>query len=201
MRIRLLNLDAIYCDDFLHGRPKVENSLAFNWLVQASEFLSRLETHIEEIGDCWEWTGAMQSNAPTPVINYNRKAQPVRRALAEAMGKPITNKLVTCKCRNELCVNPDHLLVVTRKRLQEMVSKERKYTSNPVRMRKLAEKAREHSKLTTELAAQIREADGSQREIAARYGVSQSTVSVIKRGVTWRDYSNPFAQLIGGLNK
>lgn len=165
------------------------------------ELIDRVRQHIEEIGDCWEWTGAMQSNAPTPMINYQRKSQPVRRLIAQHMGKVITGKLVTCKCRNELCVNPDHLLVVTRKRLQEMVSKERKYTSNPVRMRKLAAKARAHGKLTTELAAEIREADGSQREIAARYGVSQSTVSVIKRGVTWRDYSNPFAQLIGGLNK
>lgn len=143
----------------------------------------------------------MQSNAPTPMINYKQRVQPVRRALAQHMGKAITNKLVTCKCRNELCVNPDHLLVVTRKRLQEMVTKERKYTSNPVRMQKLATKARAHAKLTPELAAEIREADGSQREIAARYGISQATVSVIKRGVTWRDYSNPFAQLIGGLNK
>lgn len=201
MRIRLLRLDAIYSDDFIHGRPKVENSLAFNWLIQVSEFLSRIETHIEEIGDCWEWTGAMQSNAPTPTINFNRKAQPVRRALAEAMGKPIEGKLVTCKCRNELCVNPDHLLVVTRKRLQEMVSKESKFTSNPVRMRKLADKARAHSKLNLELVAEIRDADGSQRQIAARYGISQATVSVIKRGKTWRDYTNPFAQLIGGLNK
>ena len=165
------------------------------------ELIERVRKHIEEIGDCWEWTGAMQSNAPTPMINYKQKVQPVRRALAQHMGKSITNKLVTCKCRNELCVNPDHLLVVTRKRLQEMVSKERKYTSNPVRMQKLAAKARAHAKLNPELAAEIREADGTQREIAARYGITQATVSVIKRGVTWRDYSNPFAQLIGGLNK
>ena len=165
------------------------------------ELTERVRRHIEEIGDCWEWTGAMQSRAPTPMINYERKVQPVRRALAEKMGKSIKGKLVTCKCRNELCVNPDHLLVVTRKRLQEMVSKERKYTSNPVRMQKLATKARAHAKLTKELAAEIREAEGTQREIAARYGITQATVSVIKRGVTWRDYSNPFAQLIGGLNK
>ena len=165
------------------------------------ELIDRVRKHIEEIGDCWEWTGAMQSHAPTPMINYQRKSQPVRRLLALHMGKAITGKFVTCKCRNELCVNPDHLLVVTRKRLQEMVSKESKFTSNPVRMRKLADKARAHSKLNLELVAEIRDADGSQRQIAARYGISQATVSVIKRGKTWRDYTNPFAQLIGGLNK
>lgn len=165
------------------------------------ELTERVRRHIEEIGDCWEWNGAMQFNAPTPVINYKHKVTSVRRAFAEEMGKSIKGKLVTCKCRNELCVNPDHLLVVTRKRLQEMISKERKYTSNPVRMQKLAAKARARGKLTPELAAEIREAEGSQREIAARYGISQSTVSVIKRGKTWRDYANPFAQLIGGLNR
>ncbi len=165
------------------------------------ELIERVRRHIEEIGDCWEWTGATQSNAPTPMMNYKGRVGSVRRFLAEAQGKSIKGKLVTCKCRNELCVNPDHLLVVTRKRLQEMVSKERKYTSNPVRMKKLADKARENSKLTSELAAEVREADGTQREIAARYGVSQATVSVIKRGKTWRDYFNPFIQLIGGLNK
>lgn len=165
------------------------------------ELIERIRKHIEEVGDCWEWNGAMQSTAPTPMINWKRKVQPVRRLLASELNKQITGKFVTCKCRNELCVNPDHLLVVTRKRLQEMLSKERNYTSSPVRMKKLADKARRNSKLTVELAAEIREADGTQREIAARYGVTQATISVIKRGKTWRDYSSPFAQLIGGLNK
>lgn len=165
------------------------------------ELIERVRKHIDEVGDCWEWNGAMQSNAPTPAINWKRRCKPVRRVLAEAMGKAIQGKFVTCKCRNELCVNPDHLMVVTRKRLQEMLSKERNYTSNPVRNKKLADKARLKSKLTSELAAEVREADGTQREIAARFGISQATVSVIKRGKTWRDYSNPFAQLIGGLSK
>lgn len=165
------------------------------------ELIERVLKHIDEVGDCWEWNGATQSNSPTPSINWKRQCKPVRRVLAEAMGKAIQGKFVTCKCRNELCVNPDHLLVVTRKRLQEMLAKERNYQVNPVRMKKLADKARLNSKLTVELAAEIRDAEGTQREIAARYGISQATVSVIKRGKTWRDYSNPFAQLIGGLNK
>jgi hypothetical protein len=163
------------------------------------ELIDRVREHIEEIGDCWEWTGSMQSSANTPQMQHNKKVGSVRRFLAAEKGLNIEGKLVTCKCRNELCVNPDHLLVVTRKRLQEMVSKERRYTSNPVRMQKLAIKSRQHGKLTPELAAEIRDADGSQREIAARYGISQPTVSSIKRGRTWRDYTNPFSQLFRGL--
>jgi hypothetical protein len=201
MKIKLVSLDVIYTQDYLRETLIKKNSLARNWLLQTSVFLSRLEKHTEEVGNCWEWQGAMQHNSPTPVINFNRRAQPVRRLLAQAMGKPVKGMFVTCKCRNELCVNPDHLRVVTRKRLQEMLAKERNYQSNPVRNKKLADKARRNSKLTVELAAEIREAEGSQRAIAARYGVTQSTVSVIKRGKTWRDYSDPFAQLIGGLNR
>ncbi len=165
------------------------------------ELIDRVLKHTEEVGDCWEWHGAMQSNSPTPVINYKRRHTPVRRLLAQYMGKAVKGKVVTCKCRNELCVNPEHLLVVSRKRLQEMISQERRYTTSPLRMKKLADKARLRSKLTLALAAEVREAEGTQRQIAARYGISQATVSVIKRGVTWRDYSNPFAQLIGGINK
>jgi hypothetical protein len=201
MKIKLVSLDVIYTQDYLRGTLIKKNSWARNWLLQTSVFLSRLEKHTEEVGNCWEWQGSMQSGAPTPMINFNHRCQPVRRLLAQAMGKTVEGMFVTCKCRNELCVNPDHLLVVTRKRLQEMLAKERNYQVNPVRMKKLADKARLNSKLTVELAAEIRDADGTQREIAARYGISQATVSVIKRGKTWRDYSNPFAQLIGGLHK
>ena len=137
------------------------------------ELIERVRLHIDEIGDCWEWNGAMQSNSPTPAINWKRKVQPVRRLLASELGKQITGKFVTCKRRNELCVNPDHLLIVTRKRLQEMLAKERNYQVSPVRMKKLADKARQNSKLTVELAAEIREAEGTQRAIAARFGVTQ----------------------------
>jgi predicted XRE-type DNA-binding protein len=68
-------------------------------------------------------------------------------------------------------------------------------------MAKISSVARQHAKLNEQLAEEIRQADGTQREIAKRFGVSQATVSVIKRGKTWRDYNNPFAQLIGATNK
>lgn len=164
--------------------------------VQA--LIEAIRKHIEEIGDCWEWTGATQSNAPTPTMRWNGKVKAVRRFIVEARGKPLHNKLATCKCRNELCVNPDHVMLVSRKQLQDLVAKERQYQTNPVRMKKLSEKARRRAKLTPEQVEQIREAEGTQRLIAAQFGITQATVSCIKRGKTWRDYSNPFAGLFGG---
>jgi predicted XRE-type DNA-binding protein len=65
-----------------------------------------------------------------------------------------------------------------------------------VRNKKIADKARQNGKLTHELAQQVRQAEGNQYEIAARFGISQATVSAIKLGKTWRSYAgNPFAGL------
>lgn len=161
------------------------------------ELLERIRRHIEEVGDCWEWQGALQPHSPCPVMRFHQKTSQVRRFIAEFQGKNLKGKLATCKCRNELCVNPDHVMVVTRKRLQELISQERQYQTNPVRMKKLAEKARAKSKLTPELVEEIRNAEGPQRLIAARYGITQAAVSSIKRGRTWKDYGNPFAGLFG----
>jgi hypothetical protein len=161
------------------------------------ELIERIRRHIEEVGDCWEWTGALQPNAPTPVMRFHQRTSQVRRFIAEHQGKMLKGRLATCKCRNELCVNPDHVVVVSRKRLQELISKERQYQTNPVRMKKLAEKARAKSKLTFEQVEQIREAIEPQRVTAQRFGITQSAVSSIKRGRTWKDYTNPFSGLFG----
>lgn len=163
--------------------------------------LDRVRRLVIEVGDCWEWQGALQWNSPVPVLNYNGKVGPVRRHIAEELGLPLQGKLATCNCGNQLCVNPEHVVMITRKRLQQRIAKDLRRAVNPVRMKKLSDRARAAGKLTLEQAQAIREAEGKQREIAARFGVTQATVSAIKRGKTWRDYSNPFAQLIGGLNK
>lgn len=161
------------------------------------DLIERIRRHIEEVGDCWEWTGALQVNCPTPMMRYGQRTSQVRRFIAEFQGKQLQGKFATCKCRNDLCVNPDHVMVVTRKRLQELIAKERQYQTNPVRIKKLADKARLRSKLTPEQVEEIRGADELQRITAARYGISQAAVSSIKRGRTWKEYSSPFAGLFG----
>lgn len=166
-----------------------------------SDLLQRIKNKIVEVGDCWEWQGAMQATSPVPTMNFNGKVKPVRRHIAEAMNLKVEGKLATYRCGNPLCVHPDHIAVITRKKLQQRIAKEFKHHTNPLRLKKLSDKARARGKLTAELAQSIRDAEGTQRQIAAQFGVTQATVSVIKRGVTWRDYTNPFTQLLGGLNK
>jgi len=162
------------------------------------KFITRLRKRSEEVGDCWEWTGAMQTTTGTPVMNYEGQAQPVRRAIALELGLPLQGKLATCKCINMRCVNPEHVTVVTRAQLQKRTAKANNLNLNQARCRKLAQSARRNSKLTEAKVAEIRAIDGmTQRDIAALYGITQATVSAIRRGVKWKDYSNPWLQLMG----
>lgn len=161
--------------------------------------IERLRKHSNEVGDCWEWFGSFQSSGSTPAMNFNGRVKPARRHIAEQLGLDVVGKVVTCKCRNYMCVNPDHIMVITRARLQALTAKELAYANNPARVKKISDKARARSRLTMQIVEQIRAAEGKQRDIAARFGVSQTTVSVIRRGEAWRDHTNPFAGLFGGM--
>lgn len=133
-------------------------------------------------------------------MRWDGKVGAVRRFLAAELGLDLrSGRLATSKCGNWLCVHPEHVQTITRAKLSARIAKERSYGTNPVRMQKLAENARARSKLNIQIAQEIREAEGSQRAIAKKYGISQHTVNSIKRGKTWRDYTNPFTQLMKGL--
>lgn len=162
------------------------------------KFLTRLRKRSEEVGDCWEWTGAMQTTTGTPVMRYDGRAQPVRRAIALELGLSLQGKLATCRCANMRCVNPEHVVMVTRQQLQKRTAKATGMHMSPARCRKLAQSARRNGKLNEAQVAEIRAIEGMrQRDIAALYGITQSTVSAIRRGVKWKDYSNPYLQLMG----
>lgn len=51
------------------------------------------------------------------------------------------------------------------------------------------------AKLTLEQAREIRASEDTGPVLAERYGVNRSLIGSIRRGVAWRDYSDPFAGL------
>jgi predicted XRE-type DNA-binding protein len=157
--------------------------------------IEQIRKHVVEEGDCWNWTGAMQTSGTVPTMNYKRKVGAVRRFILQEQGVDLSKRLATYTCGNPLCVNPEHVSPATRRAVQRRTTEEQGHQKSLLRRKKLADNARKRAKLNPELARQVREADGTQDEIAARFGVSQATVSVIKRGVTWKDYNNPFAGL------
>lgn len=133
----------------------------------------------EVVGGCWEWTGyrdrkgygRMQDNALGEVLAH-------RISYIEHHG-PIPDGLhVLHSCDNPPCINPDHLRVGT----------------NDDNMRDRAERNRHarlfgernpRAKLTESDVLAIRLSSLPQKELAARYAVSQSNISVIKRRESW----------------
>lgn len=159
--------------------------------------LEYLQARVDEVGDCWEWRGAVQRSSRSPVMRYAGRAQPVRRVVATELGLALQGRLATCKCANSLCVNPKHIMTVTRQQLQQRTAKITQVHANPARCRKLAQSARRTAKLTEAQVIEIRAIEGmKQRDIGALYGIAQATVSAIRRGVKWKDYSNPYLQLM-----
>lgn len=160
------------------------------------ELIARIYNRCEEVGDCWEWQGAVQSTSGCPVMRYLNKTISVRRVLALHLSAPCDGKLVTNRCTNLLCVNPDHVVVVTRKVLQRRTAKENPRYLSITRRTRLAQSARSRAKLTPEQVQAIRDDIRPQRVIAKHYGITQGYVSAIKNMKKWIDFSNPFVSLL-----
>lgn len=154
----------------------------------------------EEDGDCLIWKLRVSgTNQPVYCFRVDGKhyGRHVRRLVWTASGgrelRP--KEVVTPSCGNSKCLNPEHLGVSTKAKIL------RKSMDRPdVRAAYSAtgaKRMRPEAKLTMEKAAQIRASDKKPKELAEEFGVCTAMVSKIRRGVAWRDLSNPFAGLFG----
>lgn len=157
--------------------------------------LDIIQARCDEVGDCWIWRGAL-SHGIQPAISINRRSTNVRRFVADLLGRQTKGLYVTACCGEPLCVAPDHLRVVTRSQLNTMAAERTGYGKNIARAAKLAQASRRRARLSPELVQMIRESDLSDAQLAKQLGVAKSTVNNARRGDTWLDYTNPFAQLL-----
>lgn len=116
--------------------------------------------------DCWEWDADRRPDGygrfKVPGFKYGR----AHVFSYELHHGPVPSGLVVLhSCDNPPCVNPAHLSAGTQAE----------------NMGQMADRRRWPRKLTDEQMAEVRDADGTQKEIARRYGISQGYVSVIKR--------------------
>ena len=88
--------------------------------------------------------------------------------------------LVLHRCDNRSCVNPAHLFLGShRDNSVDMVQKGRNSTHDTSGERHGA------SKLTDAAVREIRASTLTGRELAAKFGVSESAVSLVRRGRSW----------------
>lgn len=124
---------------------------------------------------CWVWTGS-RHRFGYGFIRDQGKTLTAHRVSMELANGPIPVGMFVCHhCDNPPCVNPAHLFLGTAR------------DNNADKVRKGRETA-PHAKLTSTMVVEIRDARGSasQRVIGERFGVSQSTVSLIHAGLIWR---------------
>ena len=132
---------------------------------------------------CWEW------QAGTTIHGYGRirvasKSRKAHRVSYELHVGPIPNGMHVChRCDRPCCVNPEHLFLGTP--ADNMRDRDQKGRCRPP-------KGEEHykTKLTASEVALIREAVerlpyGGVSFLARWFGVSQASISDIRRGRTW----------------
>lgn len=165
--------------------------------------LETIKARCIEEGECWIWQGSVSpGDVPSmripQAIDPKRPLVGVRRWIAQHQGKQIAGLFATNSCEDKRCVCPDHVVVMTRKRLQKRAGKTiRKNESPAVATTRVQARIRSGNlKIGYEKAREIRLSDKPAEEWAAELGCHVTTVFQAKSGKTWRDYSSPFAGLL-----
>lgn len=143
-----------------------------------------IELHKNYEGDdclIWPYWRHDRSGAAMTDIDGGKKRKPVAVIMCEYRHGPPPgpgfHAAHSCGKGHTGCANPNHLSWKTPK--ENMADK----VGHGTQLR--GEQIKHLAKLTEAQAKEIKYATGSQREIAKRFGVTQSNVSCIKRGISW----------------
>lgn len=143
--------------------------------------IERMEAKSEKSGDCWEWTGYRKNGYGS--LSIRNHAVYMHQLSCSTAHGAIPDGWEAChSCDFRPCWNPAHLSARTKAdNIADMRAKGR--AVNPPRVTGL----RQHlARLTDEEVSEIRRiwdaGAARQREIAAAYGCSQSTVGRIVNG-------------------
>lgn len=133
---------------------------------------------------CWEWSGP-RSDKGYGLTKYRMRQVRAHRLTWELLFGPIPDGMRVCHtCDNPPCCRPNHLFLGTdADNVHDAQAKGRR-KSRQINV------IRPNAKLTSDQVAQIRARYlvGADRQVdlAAEFGVSQSIISRVVRGVYWR---------------
>lgn len=147
-------------------------------------FMSRV---VKDPCGCWLWVGGVRKKTRSNNKEYGDFWLNGKRALAHRAswllhkGDIPAGQIICHSCDTPLCVNPDHLWIGTQAdNMKDAWSKGRgKNNSKQGERHKL-------SKLSERMVNDIKESALSGVELAKRFGVSPSTISMIRTGRNWR---------------
>lgn len=153
--------------------------------------LEWLEARVRADDDgCWIWTGyTTKHGQPQARLNYQLVL--VRRVVWEMThDKELKSTMwVAAKCNKPGCCHPDCMVARTR----SQALKGRGMTL--LRRAAIATAKRRNSDIPDEVVAEVRASDEQARQMARRLGLTESYVSLVRRGKIRVDLRNPFAGL------
>lgn len=138
------------------------------------------------LGACWLWTGTLSA------YGYGRIDDQAAHRLAYSLSHGDPGELHVCHhCDNPPCVNPEHLFLGTNNdNRQDSVRKNRHAKGDRARAKNPERgEQRYNAKLTAESVRVLRmrcAAGESQRSIAISLGITQSLVSHVITGKSWK---------------
>lgn len=162
-----------------HGDPLTVGS---RWKLSLSE---RFWSKVASIGSdgCWPWIGQLDRNGygTIRVAGQMRTAPRVAWELATERTIP-SGFAVLHRCDNPPCCNPAHLFLGTQAdNMADMAAKGRS------RRGSRSTAARLSAEDVSTIRRRYANGDVSQDQLAQEFGVSQTNISQIVRGLTWRE--------------
>ena len=166
-------------------------------LIQETlDCMAMLDKCVEFADDCLLWTAAVGHSGAPLYKPVGRICTLVRRDAYRLSGRTLKPRVpIDSTCGEKLCINPTHLFESTTQAIAKRAGK-RGAWSGLARRAKIAAAKRRAGKLTAEQAREIRTSTESGPVLSLRFGVNRSLINNIKRGVAWREYSNPFLGLM-----
>lgn len=134
---------------------------------------------------CVIWKSSLRPDGYGEIYHEGRLWRAHRLAWTLTNGDIPSGYHVCHSCDVPACINPDHLFLGTdADNMRDKVRKGRQPRGEVVGLITRGEK-NGCAKITEADAIAIKAATGLQREIGARYGITQSAVSLIKLGKNW----------------
>lgn len=155
------------------------------------DFADAFWKKVNKTTECWLWTAYKTDNGYGYTWDGSRNQLAHRLCWKLTRGEIPDGLCVLHHCDVPACVNPDHLFLGTH--LENMADRDAKGRqpkgdqngahTRPDRLPRGSKHGQ--AKLSEHQVLEIKAAQGRQHEIAKRYGVSQTLVSAIRRGVKW----------------
>lgn len=138
--------------------------------------LKNLSEPTEEINEhtqssCWRWKIKGVSEKPALSFKGNSNFAAIFACYVSSGDKPFEDAQAAHQCGQSWCVNPEHISWLSAK---ENAADKRKHGTSG-------------HKLTIDLAREIRSSNEETKILAARYKVSDSLISQIRKGRIWRE--------------